>query len=274
MTLRQSTEQATSRPDGRPATAAHAVDNGLRGRFDLDGFVALPGFVSGDGLVELQERLARFLHESVPRMPREAVYYEDRDNSSSLKQLQHVEHFDPWFSSLLGIGRFRELAETLLGEAVVPQNLQYFNKPPGVGQPTPAHQDGYYFQLRPCVALTMWLALDDVDEENGCVRYVRGSHRRGLRAHARTRTLGFSQGIAEYPTPEDVNGEIACPARPGDLLAHHALTIHRADGNSSPTRSRRALGLIYYGAQAREDTAAREVYERTLAAELAATERI
>ena len=40
----------------------------------------------------------------------------------------------------------------------------------------------------------MWLALDEVDETNGCLCYVPGSHRQGLREHARTRTLGFLRG--------------------------------------------------------------------------------
>jgi phytanoyl-CoA hydroxylase len=156
----------------------------------------------------------------------------------------------------------------------VGKNLQYFNKPPGVGQPTPAHQDGYYFKLDPPEALTMWLALDDVDEENGCVRYVRASHRRGMRPHARTNVLGFSQGITDYGTVDDMAGEIAFPAKPGDLLAHHALTIHRADGNRSATRSRRSLGFIYYAARAREDQVVVDAYQAQLRSELTAAGKI
>ena len=44
---------------------------------------------------------------------------------------------------------------------------------------------------------------------------------------------------------EDLAAEEAMPAAPGNLLAHHALTIHRAGGNLSATRSRRALGFIF-----------------------------
>ena len=44
-------------------------------------------------------------------------------------------------------------------------NLQYFNKSPGANKPTPPHQDGYYFMITPCEAVTMWLALDEVDDE-------------------------------------------------------------------------------------------------------------
>jgi len=243
-------------------------------KFETDGFAAWLEFVSGADFLELLRHVERFIQEIVPQLPPEQVFYEDKNIPATLKQIQRMHDHDPWFHELFAGSRFRELAELLLDGPVVPQNMQYFNKPPGVGQPTPPHQDGYYFMLDPCLAVTMWLALDDVDEENGCVRYVRGSHGHGLRAHARTQTLGFSQGIVDYPTDADRRLESACTAGPGDLLVHDALTIHRADGNLSATRSRRALGFIYYSARAREDSGAHAVYQQKLAAEMKAEGKI
>jgi len=240
----------------------------LLNAYNTDGFVFLPKFLSGDTLTELTAHVDRFIRDVVPTLPPEQVFYEDKSNPETLKQIQHMGDHDPWFHELFTNSRFREAAEVLLKGSVVPKNMQYFNKPPGVGQPTPPHQDGFYFMLNPCEALTMWFALDDVDEENGCVRYVPGSHRHGMREHTRTQTLGFSQGIADYPTVEDREAEVTFPARPGDLLIHDALTIHRADANRSPTRTRRALGFIYYSERAREDREAHEHYQRKLAEDL------
>lgn len=242
--------------------------------FQADGFVALREFVSGADLRELLTRVADFQQEIVPRLPPEHVFYEDKANAQTLKQIQRMHEYDPWFAELFAGGCFRELAELLLDGPVIPKNLQYFNKPAGVGRPTPPHQDGYYFMLNPCAAVTMWLALEDVDEENGCVRYVRGSHRRGLREHVRTQTLGFSQGIADYPTESDLDQEYAIPARSGDVLVHDALTIHRADGNRSASRTRRALGFVYYSERAREDTEAHTRYQHKLTAEMKAQGKI
>ena len=53
-----------------------------------------------------------------------------------------------------------------------------------------------------CEALTKWLALVEVDEESGCVRYIRDSHKRAV-------TLGFSQGIVEFPNREDKAAQAA-----------------------------------------------------------------
>ena len=175
---------------------------------------------------------------------------------------QHDEYCAELMESL------RAVAAAALGEEAIAQNMQYFNKPPGVGQPTPPHQDGYYFMLDPCEAVTMWFALEDVDEENGCIRYLPGSHRNGMREHSRTKTLGFSQGIVGYPTALERESETPFPAKPGDLLVHDAMTIHRADGNRSMTRSRRALGFIYYSERAREDTQAHAAYQRRLTKEM------
>ena len=119
----------------------------------------------------------------------------------------------------------------------------------------------------------MWLALDEVDEENGCVRYVRGSNHLTMRSHSRTKTLGFSQGITDYGTDDLVN-EIALVAKPGDLLVHLAMTIHRADGNQSESRNRRAIGFIYYSHRAKIDTKAHAAYQKKLSEEMVEAKKI
>jgi phytanoyl-CoA hydroxylase len=250
------------------------IPTSITSDFDRDGYVALPGFLPEGELTELDARVTQFIADVVPAMPREHVFYENKEDPTSLKQLQHLYRYDSYFANIFERGGFRDLAESLLGAPVVLKNLQYFNKPPRVGRPTPAHQDGFYFMIEPCEALTMWLALDHVDDENGCVRYVLGSHRRGMRDHGRTQVLGFSQGIVDHGQPDDLANERAISARPGDLLVHHALTIHRAEGNRSASRSRRALGIICYAVHAKEDATRAASYQRRLQAELAAAGRI
>jgi phytanoyl-CoA hydroxylase len=241
--------------------------------FKQDGFVALSQFVAAEEFVDLLPQVDRFIAEVLPELPPEHVFYEDKGDLSTLKQIQQMGDHDAWFHTLFTEGCFRRIAEELLQGPVVPKNMQYFNKPPGIGRPTPAHQDGYYFMLDPCEAVTMWFALDRADETNGCVHYVRSSHLDGMRPHGRTETLGFSQGIADYPLKSDQEREMAMVAQPGDLMVHHALTIHRAGANPSP-RHRRALGFIYYSERAREDVAAHRAYQEKLAREMRAAGKL
>ena len=243
----------------------------LKRDFGRDGYVFIPGFLSAEEMAELNRSLAVFIRERVTAMLDSEVFYEDKSDATTLKQLINLNAYDPYFEKILMGSRFEDLAASLLGESVLPKTLEYFNKPPRIGKPTPPHQDAYYFRIAPPQAATMWLALEDVDEENGCVRYVRGSHRKAMRPHARTQIMGFSQGILDFGRDEDRSNEVALPAKAGDLLVHHAMTIHRAEGNASPSRSRRALGFIYFGESAREDTEAKRAYQQQLINEVIAS---
>jgi len=69
--------------------------------------------------------------------------------------------------------------------------MEMFGKAPLVGDVTQPHQDGNYWMLIPNEGLTIWLALDVVEEENGCLRYIPGSQRKPMRKHAVGDTFGF-----------------------------------------------------------------------------------
>ena len=243
------------------------TDQSLRDAFIVDGYVLLPGFLNARELEDVDHHLNRLIREKVPAMRPEEAFYEDPEDPSTLKQIQSLYNHSPHFHGMMFGSKFEELASLLLDDKVVGRNMQYFNKPPRIGNPTPPHQDGYYFMLEPNEAVTMWLGLDDVDEENGCVRYVKGSHRDGMRPHGKT-VLGFSQGITDFGTAGDLDREVWFSTRPGDLLVHHSLTIHRADGNRSADRSRRALGFIYYADRAKEDEVKKRSYQEKLAEEI------
>jgi len=242
--------------------------------FQQDGFVCVPQFLDRETQRDLLDHVQRFIDDVVPVMPSDQVFYEDKRDPLTLKQIQHLETHDPWFRGLFTDSPFAAIAESMLGTSCIPVNLQYFNKPPKTSHPTPPHQDGFYFMITPCNAVTMWLALDEVDEQNGCVRYVRGSHRTGLLPHTQTSTLGFSQGIKDYGDLQTIDQETPTRVFPGDLLIHHAMTIHRADANHSADRQRRALGFIYYGVDAKQDHLAHAAYQQRLKRELKHTDRI
>jgi phytanoyl-CoA hydroxylase len=234
---------------------------GFKKSFDDDGYVVIRGFLVGHELETLKRELDRYIRMRA-QFPRADVLYEDPNSSATLKQLARMKQNDSFFSELMKQPRWVKLAETLLADRVVPQEIEWFNKPPKLSKATPPHQDGYYFMLEPNEATTMWLALDPVDESNGCMRYLPGSHRRGLRPHSSTAVVGFSQGISDY-SDLDRKVEVPIEAEPGDLLVHHALTIHRADANNSH-RHRRSLGFIFYAARARQDKERLAAYQSRL----------
>lgn len=219
--------------------------------FDRDGFVIVRNFLPAADLAEVTAQLDRYISEVVPGLPPEAAFYQDRDRPETLKQMQFMER-DPWFLQNMQNPRWLKLAETLVGEPAAAQGPEWFNKPPGLDHPTPPHQDNYYFNLLPPNVVTIWMALDVVDDENGCLRYVPGSHLRGFRPHGRSKVLGFSQAITDYG-PEDESVEVRIHLQPGDAVAHHGMTIHRAEPNRSLTRNRRSFAMVLKGESCQRD---------------------
>jgi len=237
-------------------------DSQLKAQFDNDGFIQIGGFLSPEEAGEVDENILRFIDEVLPKAPENTAFYENQDDPDTIKRLQNMARLDGYFEAMFESDRFTELARFLLADDVVPRDPQWFNKPARVGAVTPPHQDGFYFMLEPNEAVTLWIALDHIGEDNGCMRYVRGSHRRGMRPHQMSNVLGFSQGISDY---SDADRQLEAPmlARPGDLFAHHSMIIHRADVNHSPRR-RSALGLVYFAASASQDKERAERYRREL----------
>ena len=137
------------------------------------------------------------------RCPTEAAYYQDKSRPETLKQIEFMEEFDPFFEIYQRDPRWNTLAKAVIGEEAITKGSKWFNKPPKTEHPTPPHQDNYYFKLSPPNVASLWLAIDPINEENGCLRYIPGSHRRGIRPHARTSILGFSQGITDYSTSDE-----------------------------------------------------------------------
>ena len=225
-----------------------------REAYERDGFVIVRQLLSPGEFSELGRELDRYIGDVVPTLPDKDAFFDDRSRPETLKQMQHMQG-DPYFANYVKHPKWIELATSLIGEEAACESPEWFNKPAGTNHITPPHQDNYYFCLKPPNVVTIWLALDVVDAENGCLRYVRGSHQLGIRPHNRSNVLGFSQGISNY-SDADRAAEVPILMQPGDAVVHHGNTIHRADANSSATRQRRAFAQVFKGVSCQRDEAA------------------
>ena len=144
------------------------------------------GYVSGvrlldDGQVDmLCAELERLFD---PKHPGNGLFYEFHSNESAdLKNvLFHALgawRIEPGFHDLLWNPAFLVPAAELVEGAVRFWHDQLFCKPARHGGVVAWHQDYSYWQrTAPMEHLTCFLALDDCDEENGCLHHVPGSHR-------------------------------------------------------------------------------------------------
>lgn len=142
------------------------------------------------------------------------------------------------------------LVGELLGAAPLLFNDQIFMKPPRVGSEKPFHQDNFYFQLEPAdQVITAWIALDDVDEENGCLRYIDGSHLE-LLPHEPLPDQPYNL----MPSAEmiDLSKQSLALVRKGGVVFHHSQTLHTSGRNRSD-RWRRAHATHWVTANVRDN---------------------
>ena len=154
----------------------------------------------------------------------------------------HLRHGRVW--DLLTHPRIVALVEDLLGPSVIGWGSHFFCKMPGDGKTVSWHQDSSYWPLTPSKAITVWLAIDDADRENACMRYLPGIHVLGHLTYQLSETDEANvlnqtvPGIEAYGEPVDV------VLRAGEASLHSDLLLHSSEANQSPRR-RCGLTLRY-----------------------------
>ena len=135
----------------------------LREPFDVNGYVVVPNFLSGHDFTELTDNIDRYIRDIVPTLSDNTAFYQDLHRPETLKQLQGMER-DPYFLECQEHPRWKNMAESLLGESAFTKDSQWFNKPPKTEHATPPHQDNFYFGPNNLESMvTAWIALDDAD---------------------------------------------------------------------------------------------------------------
>jgi phytanoyl-CoA hydroxylase len=147
--------------------------------------------------------------------------------------------------------RILDVVTALIGPALGAQSMFYF-KPPGArGQAL--HQDNTFLRADPETCLAAWVAVDDVDAENGGLAVVPGSHKTEL-VCPEPADLTESFTNAEVPVPEGLH-KVQTRMKAGDVLFFHGSVVHGSRPNTSTDRFRRSL-IFHYIPEASTEIAA------------------
>ena len=122
-------------------------------------------------------------------------------------------------------------------------------KPPGGVEKT-SHQDSPYFPISPMNFITCWIALEDVTEENGCMKFIPGSHQLGALPHSEKWMVGNREDMR---IPKDLiqdKDEVSICLKAGSASFHHSLLVHRSGSNNSP-HSRKGWAIHYMSAKSK-----------------------
>ncbi|MGY8767770.1 MAG: phytanoyl-CoA dioxygenase family protein [Pirellulales bacterium] len=155
--------------------------------------------------------------------------------SISSAHLKHGRVYD-----LLTDPRIVNLVTDLLGENVIGWGSHFFCKMPGDGKAVAWHQDASYWPLTPSKAVTVWLAIDDADLENGCMRFIEGSHHHGHLTYRPSDSGEHNVLNQTIEEPEQYGAVVNDLLEAGQLSIHSDLLLHGSEANNS---SRRRCGL-------------------------------
>ena len=79
--------------------------------FKADGYLHLPRYLDESALDATKQALNKVM-DKINTFPGEEIYYEDKADPTSLKQIQHLENKDDFFQQLISTGTVYELAQS------------------------------------------------------------------------------------------------------------------------------------------------------------------
>lgn len=129
-----------------------------------------------------------------------------------------------------------DLVEQVIGPDIVLWGCQVFCKPGGDGWEVPWHQDGRYWPIRPLATCTVWVALDDSLPENGCMRFVPGSHAGTVYRHRKDDRADLALDLVLDDSQVDPGTGRDVVLRAGQMSLHDVFLVHGSNANRSPRR--------------------------------------
>lgn len=146
--------------------------------------------------------------------------------------------------------RIVDIVSDLLGDDLVAWGSHFFCKLPHDGKTVAWHQDASYWPLTPSKAVTVWLAIDDADAENACMRFVSGSHHFGHMTYRPSSSTEHNVLNQSIDNPEQYGVIVDDDLRAGQISIHSDLLLHGSEANQS-SRRRCGLTLRYCAAEVR-----------------------
>lgn len=230
-------EDMNRRPGGQ---AEFALPEGAVDRFRRDGFVHLEGVLAPEEVEAIEVTYQRFLRGEIEVPGKDFCdmsgrYGGDPAEYSLINVMLPRRYHPAWKGNVFEL-RAASIASQLCGPNMVLDYDQLLAKRPRSPDAVFAwHQDqAYWIETEDPRTATVWLALDDSTLENGCMRFVPGSHLEpSLRPHAPlcgdrvdSHTL-----VTEVDPGRDRIQPV--PIRRGDVTVHQERVVHGSGGNDS-----------------------------------------
>jgi ectoine hydroxylase len=211
-----------------------------REQFDRDGYLFFPGV--------FEAREIRVLTDAVPALYARREVYNVREKGSDAVRTNFAAHlYSAPFARLARHPRMVEPVEDLLGEALYMHQFKINGKQAFAGDVWQWHQDfgtWHNDDLMPAPrAMNVAIFLDEVDEFNGPLMFIPGSHKTGIiPAKHDVTTTSYPLWTVDNDLIRALvgraggrHGGIVAPKGPaGSMILFHSCLVHASTSNLSP----------------------------------------
>ena len=205
------------------------------------------GFCKKDSFISNEEALIirGIYDELLNNKERTKAYRSDLSGFNNKQQIENITQImrpsilEPKLKKSKTYAIATEWAKTNLGDDMELDFDMMINKAPYTNTETPWHQDAaYWIQMPDKRAVSIWIALDHVTEENGCMWFIPKEKSQEIVTHKAS-----PNGGALFCNIDSINA-IPIPLNFGGCTFHDGFTFHFSKGNTTKSQ-RRALILNF-----------------------------
>ena len=148
----------------------------------------------------------------------------------------YVHLISPVFNKVCLNKNILDAVESIIGKNILICGTTLFIKNPKEKGFVSFHQDAKYIGLEPHNWVTVWVAITDANENNGCMRMLSGSHKENLRHHERK--FDENNLLTRGQTIKNVSLDKTDPVilKAGQMSLHHPKIVHGSGLNYSDDR--------------------------------------
>ena len=159
---------------------------------------------------------------------------EQKEKIVNIRRLRQVYDRDIVFKDWMESEKIRPILRQLLKDTpmiTLAHHNSIMTKMPYTSTETSWHQDFRYWNFKNDNLVSIWLALDDENSQNGVLEFIPKSHKMNFLAEQFEEKEYFS--LSHNLNQKIINSKVSVDLSKGDLVLFHCKLLHRANKNST-----------------------------------------
>lgn len=229
--------QVSSKPYKYTLNSVHLTED-QRDCYEENGFVLFRDLVDHGILDNCKQRFLDICDGKVEKgqmtvMKDISLKHKNVKGEYLINKIQDFAYDDVLFDNYLAYQPMVDIVESIIGPNITTCHTMLINKPPDSEQDAskhPLHQDLHYFPFRPAESIVAtWTAMERVDERNGCLFVIPGSHKGQLYKHDYPPNIKNKayHGVLGFDNVPKVN----LVMEKGDTVFFHPILLHGSGPN-------------------------------------------